>query len=370
MRLKRVLAVLTMHLKTFYREKSALFFTIAFPIILMLLFGFIFQDFDKAHYVIYVQDMDDTDLSHNLTDTMDSVKSLEVKTVPKGADPKKFLKDHDSDFMVIIPQGYQSTIMRRMAFNDTNATVNLTLVYDPSAASAAIKVSLVQSTLSYINKGMAGTNDTILTSPESMMSQKFSYIEFFIPAVIGMTVMTSAVFGTIYDENDYKSKGIIRKLSTTPITRGEWILSTMLYQLMMAALASSLILMIGYFVFGAVLYMNLFVPVILLLEAFAFSGLGMLVGRVVKEAQSAAAVGNLITFPMMFLSGTFYPVEQMPAFLQTTAKALPLYYVNQGLRDAMIMQDFASATMNTLVVAVTAIILFFGGVYLTTWKQQ
>ena len=62
----------------------------------------------------------------------------------------------------------------------------------------------------------------------------------------------------------------------------------------------------------------------------------MILTRIVKEAQSAAAAANALIFPMMFLSGSFFPLEMMPGFLQTFARILPLYYVNEGLRASMV----------------------------------
>ena len=72
----------------------------------------------------------------------------------------------------------------------------------------------------------------------------------------------------------------------------------------------------------------------------------MLLTPFAKEAESASAVANAFLFPMMFLSGTFFPVEMMPDFLQSFAKLLPLYYVNEALRAAMIFADDA-ATLQT-----------------------
>jgi ABC-2 type transport system permease protein len=103
---------------------------------------------------------------------------------------------------------------------------------------------------------------------------------------------------------------------------------------------------------------------------FAFTGLAMLVTRFVNEASSASVAGNLITFPMMFLSGSFFQVEAMPDFLQIVAKILPLYYVNEGLREAMIFNDTAAAIPHAIVISVFAIIVFVAGVFLTTWKQD
>jgi ABC-2 type transport system permease protein len=358
-----------MQLRTFYREKSSLFFTFFFPVLLMILFGLIFQNTGDTRYTIHVQDQDDTPLSHNLTEVLGHIKNIDVVKINKTKDADAVVKSQDGNFLVIIPKGYQDTIIAKKTYNP-NATVNLTIKYDPGQTSTSIKLSIVNAVLQQVNKGLVGQKDTIYVKTESIVTHKFSYIEFFIPGIIAMTVMTSAVFGAILDDNEYKQKGIIRKLSTTPITRSEWILSNMMYQVILAFMSTALILVVGYIVFKASLFINIWLPVIIVFETFGFVGLGMLVTRLVKDAQAAAAVSNVITFPMMFLSGTFIPVEQMPGFLQSVAKVLPLYYANESLRSAMILADYVAAGTKAVVLMVFAIIVFIAGVLGTTWKQD
>ncbi len=369
MNIKRLVTTVKMHLQTFMREKSALFFTFFFPVMLMVLFGFIFSESEQSTYDIHLQDLDDTEFSHNLTNILDSVKSINIKEVSKDTDVDKYMKDNKINFLVIIPDGYGETINRKFSI-DPNATINLTVKYDPSVSSTGVKFSLLNSVLQEVNKGLAGASDTIYLEDDSIVSESFDYIEFFIPGVIGLTVMTTVVFNIIFGEMENKQKGIIRKLSTTPITRGEWIFSNMVFQLFLALCSTTIILLVGYLVFGAMLHINIMVPIILILEAFGFSGLAMLVTKMVKEASSASAIGNLITFPMMFLSGSFFPVESMPDFLKGVALVLPLYYVNEGLREAMLFNDVIAAVPHALVLMVFAAIVFIAGVFLTSWKQD
>ena len=369
MNLKRLITTIKMHLRTFSREKSALFFTFFFPVMLMVLFGFIFADTGESSYEIHVQDLDDSEASRQLLEIFDNVSSIDLKKVSKTKDAAKYMEDNKINFLVIIPKGYQDTIYRKMTV-DPNATINLTIKYDPSVQSTSIKLSLVNAVLQEVNKGLVGATDTIKINDESIVSGSFDYIEFFIPGVIALTVMTTVVFNIIFGEMENKQKGIIRKLSTTPITRGEWIFSNMVFQLILAACSTVLILIVGYLVFGAVVHLNIMVPVFLVLEAFGFSGLAMIVTVAVKEAGAASAVGNMITFPMMFLSGSFFPVEQMPDFLKSVALILPLYYVNEGLREAMLFNDIAASLPHALVIFVFALIMFLIGVFTTKWKND
>jgi ABC-2 type transport system permease protein len=96
----------------------------------------------------------------------------------------------------------------------------------------------------------------------------------------------------------------------------------------------------------------------------------MIIGRFVKEEETADMAGGAISFPMMFLAGTFFPLDQMPVFLQEFARILPLYYVNEGLRNAMIYMNFDKAFFNTVIVMIFAVVFFIAGVALTKWKED
>jgi ABC-2 type transport system permease protein len=72
---------------------------------------------------------------------------------------------------------------------------------------------------------------------------------------------------------------------------------------------------------------------------------------------------------MLFLAGTFIPLETMPDYLQTIAKFLPLTYLNYGLRDAMILGDTASALYNMMIVLIAGAIFFVIGSIITDWRE-
>ncbi len=96
----------------------------------------------------------------------------------------------------------------------------------------------------------------------------------------------------------------------------------------------------------------------------------MILTRFVKEAQSAAAAANAIMFPMMFLSGSFFPIEMMPSFLQTFARVLPLYYVNEGLRASMVFADNVAALEYSGIIGAFAAVVFILGIMATKWEED
>jgi len=208
-----------------------------------------------------------------------------------------------------------------------------------------------------------------VTAETSVFTKKFRFMEFFIPGIIAMAVMTASLFGTVNVNTELRQKGIIRKLSTTPITRTDWILSNIVYQFILAVVSTIAMLIVGWAVFHVSLHINAWLPVFIVLDVFAFVGIGMILTRFVKEAQSAAAAANAITFPMMFLSGSFFPMEMMPGFLQRLAKLLPLYYVNEGLRASMVVVDNMAALRYSVVIGAFAAVVFILGVITTKWEE-
>jgi len=249
--------------------------------------------------------------------------------------------------------------------------VNLSLYYDPSETTTTqIVRSVMSSILQEINKNLSHGRTIIGVSEKSTITENFNFIDFFLPGMIGFTIMQGAIYGSIERNTKYRKDGILRKLLTTPITRTEWILAKMLFMMFLAGLTTALITIIGILVFGMTVTITPLVIIILVATSFLFSGMGMLIGRFVKEEETADTAAGAISFPMMFLAGTFFPLEQMPAFLQTVAHVLPLYYVNEALRNSMIYMNQNESLINGAVVIIFAAVFFISGVLLTKWKED
>ena len=106
------------------------------------------------------------------------------------------------------------------------------------------------------------------------------------------------------------------------------------------------------------------------MASLMFTGLGMIIARFVKDPDGADAAANVITFPMMFLSGTFFPLSQMPLFMQTIAQVLPLTYVNEGLRASMIFGQSQTAIFNTAIITVLGLACIAIGSWITKWEED
>jgi ABC-2 type transport system permease protein len=369
MKLRVVGANLVVSLKSFYRVKSTMFFMIAFPIILILVFGSLFMNQDNMSFDLCVQDLDQTDSSAQLLKTLEIEGKFRVIKIDPAINIRQYTKEKKPNLVLIISKGYGRSFLQRVELNDPNTSVTLTYLYDPSSTLVPMKMYILNSVFSGINQKMSGKPPFIRSAETSILAKKYRFIEIFVPGIIAMSVMTLSLFGTVNVNTELRQKGVIRKLSTTPITRTDWILSNILYQFILAVISTGAMLLVSYAVFSVRLQINAWLPLFIVLDVFAFVGIGMILTRFATEAESAAAAANAISFPMMFLSGSFFPLDMMPGFMQTVARTLPLYYVNEGLRASMVFVDHMAALRYSAIIGAFAAVVFILGIMATKWEE-
>jgi len=356
-------------MKGWIRSRGTIFWSIVFPVMLILIFGAIFSGTDNPTYTIYVQDLDESSWSQNYVDTLKNISVLEVENIPKEINIIEYIKEKDLRGALLIPKGFGSKV--EQSFYSPNITVNLSFYFDPSdQGSTAVVRSIIGSSLQESNLFLTGGRHVIGMDQVSTITSKFKYIDFFIPGMIGFTIMQLCIYGSIERNTKFRKDGILRKLQTTPITRTEWIFAKMLFMLFLSFFSTAIAVIVGILAWSVVININIWMIAIIIANSFLFSGLGMIIGRFVKEEETADTAAGAISFPMMFLAGTFFPLQQMPQFLQDFARILPLYYVNEGLRNSMINLDYGKATYFTSIVFVFACVFFIAGVLLTKWKED
>jgi ABC-2 type transport system permease protein len=316
-----------------------------------------------------VQDLDQTNSSAELVKTLELNEKFKITKVDPAINATQYAKNNKLNLVLVIPKDYESSLIQRMKREDLNASVTITYIYDPSSTSVSTKMEILRSFFAEINQRMSGEPPFITPAETSILNREYRFIDFFVPGIIAMAVMTSSLLGAVNVNAELRQKGVIKKLSTTPITHTDWILSNVLYQFLLSVISTISILLVSYGVFGVNLQLNFWLLVFVVLDVFAFVGIGMILTRVAKEAESAAAAANAIMFPMMFLSGTFFPVEMMPGFLQKFSKILPLYYVNEGLRASMIFVDNMIALRCSVIIGVFAAVVFVLGMMTSKWEE-
>ena len=369
MRFKIIITDFSASIKTWIRSKGTLFWTLAFPIILIVLFGAIFSGMYDIEYELYVQDFDDSEMSKEFIKILEETGVIEIVNVSSKEHILSYIKDKNIKRLIVIPEGYQENIVR--SFVDSTSNINISFYFDPSEqTSYQVVRSIISNIVQSLNMNISKGRDIIVINDISTITEEFEFIDFFLPGMIGFTIMQTCIYGSIERNTKFRKDGILRKLLTTPITRSEWIFSKMLFMLFLSFISSTVIILVGILIYRVKVEINPLMIIIIIATSFLFSGIGMIIGRFVKEEETADVAGGAITFPMMFLAGTFFSLDMMPEFLQTFARILPLYYVNEGLRNAMIYLNHSEAIINTIYVLIFAIVFFVTGLFLTKWKED
>lgn len=362
-------------LKSFWRDKSTIFWTLAFPTVLILLFGAIFSQ-SSMKYDLYVQNLDVTPdgrptfWSANFTGTLNStVAPFNIKTVDPSLNGTDYALKNRLATLLIIPLGFGDSINNSIITRD-ESKANITFVYDQSTSSGPIVLSIVNNIIDYLNFRLSGGKEYVGINYSTIAPKRFGFIDFFIPGVIGMTAMTTSIFTSVSISARFKQNGIFHKLATTPLKRYEWILSRTIYNVLISYLGMTVMILIGMTIFGMKMTVDAISLLMVAMASLMFTGLGMIIARFVKDPDGADAAANVVTFPMMFLSGTFFELSQMPPFLQTIAQVLPLTYVSEGLRAAMIFGQTQQAIMNTALISVLGIISIVIGSLISKWEED
>lgn len=363
--MRRVWADVVANAKIWYRSPAAVFWAFAFPILLMLVFGAIFGNED-ATFTVAVQDNDDSEASRALVEALEATGSLEVESIDAGVDAADVARDEDIHTTLVIPLGYGERLQR-------GETVVLRVLTDPSRQQSLTTASIVRAVVEEVNDRITGGNEPVRLAESELApgdgSGPSSYIGFFLPGVLGLTVMFNALVGSLEVHATLREKGILRKIATTPIGRIEWVLAKALYQVILALVAAVAIVATGMLFFDVAVRFTIEAVAMIVITAILFAGIAMMMSRWVTKPDHANAAGSAVAMPMMFLAGTFFPLEAMPAFLRAIAGVLPLTYVNEALRAAMVTGDRGELLFHGGITAAMAVVAIVLGAAMIRWKE-
>jgi ABC-2 type transport system permease protein len=347
-----------------FRSREGFFFTLIFPVILILLFGAIFSGGSSGPTTVYVQNQDSGPVSPSFVSALNSTSAIRLVRVPADQNFSKYLTSHSSSDGIVIPQGFST------AYESPGQKVNVTLYGNPASTTSAVVGGITAEVVNAFNLQRAHGVPVIGVSPRVAVSNSFKYIDYLVPGLVGFSALTSPMFALVNVSSSYKRDKIFKQLSLTPLTKTEWLLSKIVWYIAMTVLSFLLMTVVGIYVFGAHIAFSWGIAMFLVVGPLLFVSLGMLIGTATNSPESAAVIGNLVTFPMMFLSGTFFPVSSMPMYLQSIAHVLPLFYVIDGLTDVMIYGNYGPAYLDVGVLVVTALVVFALAVRFFKWRED
>ncbi len=352
-------------LKSTFRDKQTLFWLFVFPIILFLLFGYMFGGQSNS-INLYYQDNDGSQMSNDFIQALNFTGAVELKN-GSGMDLLQMLKDGKISAYIVIPSEFGKNILTGEYTNSSGSSVQV--YYDKSKSTSAAAVSIVQQIADGFNMKMSNTHQIIAVNSQNATTKGMNYFDFLIPGILAICIM-AAINMAVGVITHYRDTGIFRKLSTTPFKSWQWIGARIIVWTTLIIFTLILPLILSWLAFGTHPNFNLITVLLIVAGTAMFAGLGIIFANYVKDSESAVTAVTAITFPLMFISGTFIPVENMPWFLQDIANVSPLTYLSNGLRSSMITGNYGDALTNLVIVSVLGIVLFSIGVAVFNWKED
>ena len=358
-------ALFVASVKMFVRNRTALFFSLVLPLVIMLIFGVL--NFEGSTTIsLGVVDEAETDASAAFLDGLRAYDYLEISEGSREAELAA-LEAGDRGFVLVIPDGFEAQLGADTGLVAYEATS------DPSQAQVAqgLLQQAVGGALASASGAPAapGGGFSAPLTFESVESRDLGYIDFLVPGIVGMTVMQLGLFGVAFGFVQLKRTGALRRLFATPTPPAYFLSAQVASRVVLGYIQVAILIGIGV-LFGLQMFGSwLVLAVITGLALLIFLAVGFAVAGWAKNEDQAAPVANLISLPMLFLSGVFFPRDAMPEFLRSITQFMPLTYVNEALRG--VVNDgagLADLGPQLLGMAVWAVITFVIAVRLFKWE--
>ena len=256
--------------------------------------------------------------------------------------------------IVVFPQGFSAALASK-----TPATVEVT-VDETNPTIASIVQSEIAGVFNIIDSEMSAQNinaidggqesSAYLVQPvsiinEPLISSATSSFQFLAPGFVALTVVTGSLIGVATSISKEKEQGTMDGLLVAPVSHVSIIAGKVIAQTVRGMIQGSITLVLTVLIFNVRIYGSPIVMVVVMfLGTASFVGVGIVLSTVAPDQETANVMASLLQFPMMFLCGIMFPIEQLPAWMQIIGKALPLYYAADALRKVVIL----NASMNLI----------------------
>lgn len=329
-----------------FRDKMAIFFVFLFPLIFLFIFGGIFGREGEISFNVALLNQSDSEFSQTFSSGLKDSEIITVKddlTDRVAADTA--MTQSQIDAIVVLPEDFGA-----VKEGEQHPSGRLDIIYSPSnEQSGRTLASIMEGMLGGINEELVGEQVQPFTV-NAMGSGKegLSSFDYLFPGLLGFTILGLGLFGPTNVFPRMKQRGVLRRYHTTSLKVWQFVLGNVVSNSVGALLAVAFMIVVALTVpffnlnfQGNILELALFI----ILGAGVIFGFGLAIGGWAKNENQAAPLSNLISFPMMFLSGTFFPRFLMPEWLQTISSVLPLTPFIDGTRMIMVEGQHLSAIL-------------------------
>jgi ABC-2 type transport system permease protein len=337
--------------KSFIRDRAALFWTLAFPIVFVVLFGTIFSGGGSASYRLGWVDQDGSPVAAGLRAGIAGQEFVELDDHDL-ASARDAMRNGDLDGIIVIPDGLGAAVAARALGQDV-PPVSVTVITDPSRTSTGQAIQQIAAGLIMgANIELSGTKPVMSLASDSLATESLNAVSYFVPSILGMALMQLGIFASI-PLVQQREKLILKRLNATPLPRWTLVGSNVAVRLVIAAVQTVLILGIGFALLNVQVTGNaLGIVGFVALGALTFISIGYVIASFARTEEAANGITSVVQFPLMFLSGIFFPLEIMPDWLRGVATFMPLTYLGDALRQTMVGGSaFAPLGVDALVLA-------------------
>ena len=316
--------LLVSDIKQFFRERSALFWTFAFPIFFILIFGAVFSGGDNVTFNVGLAVEDNSPSALQLSGALQQVPAFKLYMGNQSAELQA-LKSGDRRAVIVIPSGFGQTLLQK-------GNVTIDVYHDPTQSSSAQVLAIITQVLEKFGQ----PTPLINVNPVTLQTHEIRAIDYLTPGILAMAIMQLGIFAAMPLVVQRENR-VLKRLGATPLRRSTMILSTVSFRLLIAIGQAALIIIVARLVFHVPMLGNwFFLAGVVILGALMFLTVGFMMSAFAKTQESAMPLLMMVQFPMMFLSGIFFPVEMMPGFMRPIMDAMPLTYLGDSIRQIMV----------------------------------
>jgi len=327
-KLYTVWAFFTVSIKRLFRDRLALFFTFLFPLIFLFVFGAL-SSHSSVSLNVAIINRSDSSAAKQLVSQIDSLKVLKVdKEVTDFATANQKMSRGEIDATIELPPTFGSAGADKLPSGE--AIVHYTQNNEQAANTL---VSVLQAMFQGVNAKLVKTVTPFTVTAQQTNTHSLSAFDYTFTGLLGFSILGAGIFGPMNYFPELKKMGILRRLHTTPLRVWQYFLSAMMSNAVAGLLSIAVMFIVALLVFHLKVVGNLLeLTAFLAFGIILVLGIGLALGGWAKNERQAAPLGNIIVFPMMFLTGIFFPRFLMPEWLQHITTFMPLTPVIDGAR--------------------------------------
>ena len=350
--MKAVSAIARSVLRETRRNRTALLFTLLIPVLLLVILGLAFNGGNTLK--VGVTDEDGSPTATQFVSQLQHIKGLSVSTGSQSH-LMQSLHDDSLDIVAVIPSGFGAGVStgdgspRIAIYQNQNS---------PQAASLA--TSVFGQIIAGYNQTLAGQPARVSLQVRQVETNNVTPLDFLLPSLIAYIVLQAGVQLVAIGLVDLRERGVLRRFLVTPVSPMQVLSGQLLGRAVTVLLEVLVLILIGLELFSAHMYGNWAVAAVaILVGTVTFVSLGFFITGFARTSDAARGIAAAATFPMLFLSGVFIPLDQLPNALQVAVHVLPLTFLTDALHQVMNNgAGFGPIGLDLLVLAAWAVACF------------